>query len=32
MVGKWAERKIQPGVLRRLDLEAAALDDRLRNS
>jgi hypothetical protein len=32
MVGKWAERKIQPGLLRRLDLEAAALDDRLRNS
>jgi Protein of unknown function (DUF2505) len=32
VVGKWAERKIQPGLLRRLDLEAAALDERLGNS
>jgi hypothetical protein len=32
MLGKWAERKIQPGLLRRLDLEAAALDARLGNS
>jgi hypothetical protein len=31
MVGSWAERKILPGVLRRLDIEAAELDKRLGN-
>jgi hypothetical protein len=32
MVGSWAEKKIKPGLLRRLDIEAAALDKRLGNS
>jgi Protein of unknown function (DUF2505) len=30
-IGAMAERKIVPGLLRRLDIEASALDDRLRS-
>ena len=31
VVGSNAERRIVPGLLRRLDIEAAALDQRLRS-
>jgi hypothetical protein len=31
VVGRSAERRIVPGLLRRLDIEAAALDERLRS-
>ncbi|MGH9207805.1 MAG: DUF2505 family protein, partial [Acidimicrobiales bacterium] len=30
-IGRMAERRIVPGLLRRLDIEAEALDDRLRH-
>ena len=30
-VGSWAERRILPGLLRRLDIEAEAVDSRLEN-
>jgi Protein of unknown function (DUF2505) len=32
LIGGTAERRIVPGLLRRLDVEAHALDDRLRNA
>jgi hypothetical protein len=28
-VGRLAERRIVPGILRRLDIEAGAMDDRI---
>ena len=31
-IGRMAERRIVPGLLRRLDIEAGALDDRLRQA